>query len=640
MLNRPEMVLSGHEAHPAPASLSFGSVMNRRRFLAAAIASTFAGTSGTAAGAERGTETEADRKVVLDRLEQIPDGPGFSQAEQRQKAVSLMRFYTAALQREGAMADVSELKRAADLVMSRLYYPQDKVPEIQGKDRSDLPIAAIDLEAALIGHLRLLQQSTAHGPQVSGTLIDRLKRDIFQSTAHGLQTPEILINSLRNDILWYHCYDDFPAVWEHASLRYRTLFLPGDGPVDLRRFADFLKRLPKLHAVSSRAVRDSYGRIGQEFDRRVFSRSSGSGSRQDFLEQWRILITLFQDHLLLEAGNPRSLSKEDAEKFCRWHREHLVVPFMPTVRKLLLRPTTIGERRTIGQFLADGILAEGGLEGVMAQVHAWGLDSGAAITAVSFTSPAGRGKRAEQTGQSSLLFLDVYRGAMGGEQWLSASADERTQLGDPPVRRCMRRNCQPVFLAALQGLSNPGSEGEEREKEVGTFMILAHEGMKGEVSQLQGLPDLAEWGERAGRFLSVQGGRNHALSEEEWLRAKGRQMGTVLVSGFPRSDASGKDAGERVPGVFTLYRERLADDLCRRLGIMNPECRKRVPHSPMLRDERQRDRLAFLEAFRLAAPKLLFGAEDILREWGFSPEEIAAAAQSAQAAVAACEERQ
>lgn len=583
---------SEHEITRIPPSPSDSAVLPRRQFLAASLSAVL-GVSAQRASAQESPEPAIEPQAALDGLEKLAAGSPLQNAEQGRQAVRLMRPYAASL-RSGRVATPQEIGRAADLVVGKLYYPTNNAAQAFRENGGELPIAALDLEAALIAFLR----NHSAGERGSTSLETRLKDDLF----------------------WYNNYEGAPFVWEHAASRFCAVYLPAEGSVDMPRFVDLLKAMPAQNAVASRVVRQSYRRLRLDPDRELAAPSGCA--REKFLEQWRASIALFRDHVLMEAGNPRSLSEKDAEEFRRWHQEHLVAPFLPAIRQLLLTELSVPEHRSIGHALADGVEAEGDFDGILSVVRQWGIDppGASAISAVAIP----KRKDGKSLGRTSQLFLETYRSGMGAECWLSASLAERTQMSGPVAQRRLQKNSGAVLLSALRRLSKRENQwdapNEELEENVGMLMLLIESGMREELERSEELPDLAHWGERVALFLSVPGGRNPALTPEEWNTNRVRSLKALLVDGTRLRSASGEV--QSVPGVFARYDARLPDALIREYGITDPRRQENLRRSPLLAERKERDRQDFLEAFRAAAPDLPH-ADVILKEWGFTPEEIA-----------------
>ncbi|GEM_PF-4398166 len=550
--------------------------------------------AGHACAGERPADSETPR-VLLDRLVKVTGNTRIKSSEQGKEALPLMQKYTASLADAGHRFDLKELEEASKLVIQQLYFSQDGIGAATREGAGGVPIAALDMEGALIGYMQ------RHLP------------------AAGADTPALQehIDRLRGDLLWYSAYADQPHVWEYAARNYQRCFLPAT--LDWKHYGAFLEKLSGPNTISSLIVRDTYRRVeGIDSLSRDLPSTGPRGERiarfEDLQKQRRKLHT----HLSA-PGAERVMTKDDRAAFERWQHEKFIAPCVPPLKRMLTEHLDAEERTRLGALIAEGMMVEGGLPRVVRQVRAWGLRPEDMICALP-RPRRGTLNAYPQLGDCSAVFLDSLRESFlfGSESF--AEAYDPLSGGNPAAREAFRRNCSGVFLAALARLAAP----EDSAEDIALLLKVEYEGRKLRARLSPELPDLALEGERAARFLAVPGGKG-SRAADEWMEKRVAMLTELLATGYTYGEGSGETEHiVRCPGIFAQYDDRIVARTCDEMQIVSPERRAKVAGSLLHRDRVRSDRLGFLASFRDAAPQLR-NQVSILRGWGFTPDELVGA---------------
>lgn len=561
----------------------------------------------------REDDTECSPSVLLEGLEKITQSTSLKTPMQGALAIPLIHQYCATL--DGVrVPSIAELARAKKLAFSELYYSSDQaMQQAAAQGASDLPLATLGLEGELIRHCRSL---LAKGHPESVTL-------------------QNFADSMTNDLFWYNTYQKRPDVWNAAARQYCRCRLPEEGQLDFTTFARFLRTMEHRQGPIAQAV---FSHVKERIDWKRTQperfEAMAADERIAFLRNWEYL----REHT--KQTNPEEREESGASvPSLPWYEHHAKEYYVPVVRHLPTLALTAEERLALSAAFAQGIRTEGGLSRIRRQISRWGYDPIHALSA--FPRSRGAEGRAYGIGPCSDITLDLYRAMRGDDSALFARLGGN---GSPSQRASIRRNLQTnspaLFLGILRSLSHvehhPSPEwwmgskdtrDEEAEDCVSTFSLLVQQSMTLEAAYRAGLPDLPSWGEQAGLLLSIACGTGNKTAEELQQERLHFLQG-ILRDGFPDPLAPEPERGQKIPGIFTQFDERLPDTLCDQYDLRSPARRKAMSASPLLAETRAGARQQFIATFMAVAGPVVSPATFL--RWGITREELDAFAEKAE----------
>lgn len=615
------------EAYVPPVSSSENTLGSIRAHITGYIVIIGSALSGTVFGGEEPSRSTSDNDVpsapaTMDAEEDEGEGEmpqdifsklkelekkyssGITKPEQARDVVPVFRQYHFELGSDGYTPSIEELSAVAQLAIYGLYYRNSTRPDWEQGEARDLPLAILDVEAALIEQCRIIPE---------GNKKERKKE---------VKKRKELEGRLRTDILWHAYYNDSHDVWNSAAEHYCRLYLPEERQITIETFNGILSKLSKGHAISSRVVRNSYERIDDSLAE-FLDKGDEADFNFEFIDELLKLQKLLTEYMPSDYKDAKSLSEEEIQEFNKWRNEKITKPLLSTTHRLITKPMSQKERSHLSRVIADEVLAEDAVEQILSQISRFGLTPYDAIVA----SPRPRKGKPNPYGVGpwSQLFIDTYRSSMGDPAFADPYIEDECGLEELPKRKeSFRRNSASLFLETLNSVCKENNKDKDKEENFNELFLMSLHGMMEELRRMESVPDMEEWGQRAAFFVEFPGTFHGFHTADEWQKYKAKMLNGVLTTGFPELYPPVGKKPEQVPGLFTKLEKELPEHICRTYGIKGPERRNKVPGSPLHKEEIERGRQAFLTSFMEATPKIM-NTKSILSSWGFTEEEISKA---------------